>query len=148
MVNDVVTPSDPLVALIEKEELEEASLDVNIFQWSREKEPSRKVVCTQVDRSAWDHWLSPNPHALTIYLKFVPTYGVVPKMFEKCQCEDDEVHFHCRKQVLDDGHYHWLWNLINPLSMEHRTKYLARTICRILDFLQLWSIPSQSFTKL
>jgi hypothetical protein len=55
MVNDVVTPSDPLVALIEKEELEEASLDVNIFQWSREKEPSRKVMCTQVDRSAWDH---------------------------------------------------------------------------------------------
>jgi hypothetical protein len=24
--------------------------------------------------------------------------------------------------------------------MEHQAEYLARTICRILDFLQLWSI--------
>jgi hypothetical protein len=24
--------------------------------------------------------------------------------------------------------------------LEHRTEYLTRTICRILDFLQLWSI--------
>jgi hypothetical protein len=26
---------------------------------------------------------------------------------------------------------------INPLPMEHQAEYLARTICRILDFLQL-----------
>ncbi len=30
MVNDVVTPSNPLVAPVEKEELEETSFDVNI----------------------------------------------------------------------------------------------------------------------
>jgi hypothetical protein len=29
------------------------------------------VVRTRIDRSAWDHRLSPNPHALTIYLEFV-----------------------------------------------------------------------------
>jgi hypothetical protein len=32
--------------------------------------------------------------------------------------------------------------------MEHRVEYVARTIRRILDFLQLWYIPFKSITKL
>jgi hypothetical protein len=32
--------------------------------------------------------------------------------------------------------------------MEHRAEYLACTICRILEFLQLWFIPLKLFTKL
>jgi hypothetical protein len=32
--------------------------------------------------------------------------------------------------------------------MEHQAEYLARTIRRILDFLQLWFIPFKSITKL
>jgi hypothetical protein len=32
--------------------------------------------------------------------------------------------------------------------MEHRAKYLARTIRHILDFLQLWSISFKLITKL
>jgi hypothetical protein len=36
----------------------------------------------------------------------------------------------------------------NPLPMEHRAEYLARTISHILEFLQLWSIPLKLFTKL
>ncbi len=50
--------------------------------------------------------MSPNPHALTIYLEFVPAHGAAPKRFEECQCEDDDVRFHCRTWVLGDGHYH------------------------------------------
>jgi hypothetical protein len=78
MADDVATLSNPPVATVDKEELEEATLDetpldkvafeVNVSQWSREEEPSRRVVHTQVDRSAWDRRLSPNPHALAIYL--------------------------------------------------------------------------------
>jgi hypothetical protein len=34
MVDDVATPSNPLVSLVEKEELEEASFDMNVFQRS------------------------------------------------------------------------------------------------------------------
>ncbi len=30
----------------------------------------------------------------------------------------------------------------------NEVEYLARTICHILDFLQFWFIPSNSFTKL
>jgi hypothetical protein len=53
------------------------------------------MMCTQVDRSAWDPRLPPNPHALAIYLEFVPARGVAPERFEKCQCEDDDVRLHC-----------------------------------------------------
>jgi len=137
MADDVATPSNPPVSLVEKEELEEAPLDVKVFQRSSEEEPSRRMVRTRVDRSAWDHWLSPNPHALAIYLKFVPACGAVPERFEECQCEDEDVRLHCQTWVPSDGYYCWLRGPINPLPMEHRAEYLARTIRRILEFLQL-----------
>ncbi len=41
-------------------------------------------LIVRVNRSAWDHRLSPNPHALTIYLEFVPACGTMPKRCEKC----------------------------------------------------------------
>ncbi len=92
---------------------------------------------TRVDYSTWDRRLSPNPHALAIYLEFVPVCGATLERFEECQCEDDDVRLHCRTWVLGDGHYRWLQGPINPLSMEHRAKYLACTIRHILEFLQL-----------
>jgi hypothetical protein len=137
MADDVATPSNPPVAPVEHEELEKVLFDVNVSQRPCEEKLSRRVVRTRVDRSAWDRRLSLTPHALTIYLEFVPARGAAPERFEKCQCEDDDVHLHCRTWVPDDGHYRWLQGPINPLSMEHRAKYLARTIRRILDFLQL-----------
>ncbi len=91
MANDVVAPSNPLVSLEEKEELEEAPLDMNVFQQSHEKKLSRRMVRTRVDCSAWDRRLSLNPHALAIYLEFVPACGAAPKRFEECQCENDNV---------------------------------------------------------
>ncbi len=78
MADDVTTPSNPPVAIIDKEKLEEVTFDgtpfdevaleVNVSQRPREKQPSRQVVRTQLDRLAWDRRLSPNPHVLTIYL--------------------------------------------------------------------------------
>ncbi len=57
MADDVATPSNPQVSLVEKEELEEAELeeaplDMNVFQWSCKEEPSRKVTRTRINRSA------------------------------------------------------------------------------------------------
>jgi hypothetical protein len=137
MADDVAAPLNPLVAPVEQEELKEALLNVNVSQRPREEGPSKRMVRIRVDRSAWDRRLSPNPHALAIYLKFVPARGVAPERFEECQCKDDDVHLYYRTWVPDDGHYRWLRGPINPLSMEHRTEYLARTIRRILKFLQL-----------
>jgi hypothetical protein len=83
MADDVVMPSNAPVAPVDKEELEEVSLDevaleVNVSQRSREEEPSKRVVRTRVARSVWDRRLSPNPHALAIYLEFVPARGAAP----------------------------------------------------------------------
>jgi len=119
MVDDVATPSNPLVTPVEQEELEEASFDVIVFQWLREEEPPRRVVHTRVDHLAWDHRLSPNPHALVIYLEFVPARGATPERFKECQCEDDDVRLHCRTWVPSDGHYRWLRGPLHPLFMEH-----------------------------
>ncbi len=145
--------SNPPVAPVDKEEFEEAPLDevaleMNVFQQLREEKPSRRVVRIRVVRSAWDRRLSPNPHAVTIYLEFVLARGAALERFEKCQCEDDDVRLHCWTWVPDDGHYRWLQGPINPLPMEHRAEYLAHTICHILEFLQLWPIPFKLFTKL
>ncbi len=84
MANDVTTPSNLLVSLVEKEELEKTLFDVNVSQRSHEEEPSRKVVRTRVNCSAWDYRLSPNPHALVIYLEFVLACGTALERFEKC----------------------------------------------------------------
>jgi len=110
---------------------------LNVSQRPREKEPPKRVVRTRIDRSVWDCRLSPNPHALAIYLEFVLARGAAPERFEECQCEDDDVRLHYRTWVPGDGHYRWLQGPINPLPLEHRVEYLARTIRRILDFLQL-----------
>ena len=84
MEDDVATPPNPPVAFVQQEELEEAPLDLNVSQRSREKEPPRRVVRTRVDCSVWDCRLFPNPHALAIYLEFVPTRGAMPERFEDC----------------------------------------------------------------
>jgi hypothetical protein len=54
MAYDVTTPSNPPIAPVEQEELKEMSLDVNVSQQPHEEEPSRRMVCIRVDRSAWD----------------------------------------------------------------------------------------------
>jgi hypothetical protein len=108
MVDDVATPSDSPVAPVEKEKFEKAPFDVNVSQRSCEKKPSKRMASTRVDRSTWDHRLSLNPHALTIYLEFFPTRGAAPERFEECQCEDDDVRLYYRTWVSDDSHYHWL----------------------------------------
>jgi hypothetical protein len=96
MLDDVVIPSNPLVVLVEEEELKKTSLDVNVSQRPCDKELFKKVVRIRVDCSAWDRRLSSNPHALMIYLEFVLARGATPKRFEEYKCEDDDVHFHCQ----------------------------------------------------
>jgi hypothetical protein len=94
MAYDVATPSNLLITPIDEKKLEEAPLDVIVSQRLHEEKPPRRLVRIQVDRWAWDRRLSPNPHALAIYLEFVPAHGAAPERFEECQCEDDDVHFH------------------------------------------------------
>jgi hypothetical protein len=55
MADDVVTPSNPPVVLVEEEELEKTPRDVNVSQWLCDEKPIQIVVRTQVDHSAWDY---------------------------------------------------------------------------------------------
>jgi hypothetical protein len=105
MADDVVMSSNPLVTLVKEEELEEAPLNMNVFQQLNDEDVFRIVVHTQVHHSALDCQSSPNPHALKIYLEFVPANGVTSKRFEDCQCEDDDVCLHCQTSVPGDSHY-------------------------------------------
>ncbi len=68
MVEDVATPSNPPVAPVQQEKLEEVPFDLDVSQRSREEKPPRRVVRTRVAPLIWDCRLSPNPHALAIYL--------------------------------------------------------------------------------
>jgi hypothetical protein len=69
---------------------------MNVSQQSHEEEPSKRVVCTWINRSAWDRRLSLNSHALAIYLEFVPARGATLKRFEECQCENNDDCLHYR----------------------------------------------------
>jgi hypothetical protein len=77
MADDDATPSNPPVATVQQKELEKAPFDLDVSQRPREELP-RRMVRTRVARSVWDRQLSPNPHALAIYLKFVPARGAAP----------------------------------------------------------------------
>jgi hypothetical protein len=46
MADDDATPSNPPIAPVQQEELEEALLDLNVSQRPREKESPRRVVRT------------------------------------------------------------------------------------------------------
>ncbi len=78
------TPSNPPIAPVQQEELEEALFDLNVSQRPREEKPPKRVVCTRVAHSVWDHRLSPNPRVLAIYLEFVPAHEAAPERFEEC----------------------------------------------------------------
>ncbi len=67
MADDATTSLNPLVTPIEEEELEKTLFDVNVSQRQHEEEPFKRMVRTQVNCSTWDHQLSLNPYALTIY---------------------------------------------------------------------------------
>jgi len=51
MADDDATPSNPLVAPVQQEELEEAPFALNVYQRPHEEEPPRRVVRIRVDCS-------------------------------------------------------------------------------------------------
>jgi hypothetical protein len=46
MADDVATPSNPSIAPVQQEELEEVPLDLDVSQQPREEKPPRRVVRT------------------------------------------------------------------------------------------------------
>ncbi len=57
MVDDVTMPSNPLIAQVKEEDLEETLINVNVSQRSCKEESSKRMVHTQINHSTWDHQL-------------------------------------------------------------------------------------------
>jgi hypothetical protein len=101
------------------EERFDYSLDLNLIQLlKRKEEPTKRIMCTQVNESMWDHpMLLPNGHILTIYLEFVPFHGDKLGWFTKCECENENVHVFSWTWVFNSGHYCWLKGLVKLLHI-------------------------------
>jgi hypothetical protein len=54
---------------------------VNVSQRSHDEKSFERMMCTWINHSTWYYRLSLNPHALAIYLEFVPTRGATPERF-------------------------------------------------------------------
>jgi hypothetical protein len=101
------------------EERFNSSLDLNLIQLLRRKEePTKRIMCTQVNWLMWDHpTLLPNGHILTIYLKIVSIHEDRLGWFTKCECEDENAHVFSWTWVFNDGHYCWLKGLVKLLHI-------------------------------
>ncbi len=75
-----------------------------------------------------------------ILLQVDPAFSDESKtIYEGCY-ETKNTFIFAQSSILDIGHYRWLRGLIHWLPSNSKLDYLVRTIQRILDFLQLWTI--------
>jgi len=75
-----------------------------------------------------------------ILLQINPASGDKPyTVYEGCY-ETKDTSIFTWSWVPDVGHYCWLHGLIRQLPPNSKVDYLVRTIRRIVDFLQLWTI--------
>ncbi len=89
---------------------------------------------------AWYYRISPNFHTLVILLQVDPASGDKPEIVCEGCYETEDISIFTWFSVPDIGHYRWLHGLIRRLPPNSKADYLVRTIRRILDFLQLWTM--------
>ncbi len=84
--------------------------------------------------------ISPNSHTLVILLQVNPAFDDEPEIvYEGCYKTKDTSIF-AWSSIPSVGHYHWLCSPICQLLFNSKADYLVRTIWRILNFMQLWTI--------
>jgi hypothetical protein len=87
----------------------------------------------------WYYCISPNFFTLVILLQVDPAFSDKPEtVYEGYKTKDTSIF--AWSSILSVGHYRWLHGPIRRLPLNSKADYLARTIWRILDFLQLWII--------
>ncbi len=75
-----------------------------------------------------------------ILLQVDPASGDEPDTVCESCYKTEDISIFAWSLVLGVGHYHWLRGPIRRLPRNSKADYLVRTIRRILDFLQLWTI--------
>ncbi len=120
-----------------------ASLDLTLTQHPCDEEPEPREVHARLEIEpprAWYYRISPNSRTLMILLQVDPTFGDEPETVCEGCYETEDTSIFAWSSVPGVGHYRWLRSPIRRLPPNSKADYLVRTIQRILDFLQLWTI--------
>jgi hypothetical protein len=121
----------------------ESSLDLTLTQHPCDEEPELREVRARLDVEpprAWYYRISPNSRTLVILLQVDPDSSDEPEtVYEGCY-ETEDTSIFAWSSIPGVGHYCWLCGPIRRLPPNSKVDYLVRTIRRILDFLQLWTI--------
>ncbi len=75
-----------------------------------------------------------------ILLQVEPAFDDKPETVYEGYYEIEDISIFAWSLVPDVGHYHWLHSPIRRLPLNSKADYVVRTIRRILDFQQLWTI--------
>ncbi len=143
MASRMVSSYGPQAAQVNEEPPPESSLDLTLTQHPRNEEPELREVRARLEVKpprAWYYRISPNSHTLVILLQVNPASGDEPEIVCEGYYETKDTSIFAWSWVPGVGHYRWLRGPIRRLPPNSKSDYLVRTIQRILDFLQLWTI--------
>jgi hypothetical protein len=95
-------------------------------------------TCLEVEPPrAWYYRISPNSQTLVILLQVDAASDDEPETVCEGCYETENTSIFTWSSVPDVEHYRWLCGSIHQLPPNSKENYLVRTICRILNFLQL-----------
>jgi hypothetical protein len=108
---------------------------------NRDEDPQERHVLPRIDgeiQRVWYHDLGRDSRCLVILLEIGTTPDGVPNVLFEGSYEglnNDQISGWSSRPGM--GHYRWLRGPINHLRREQRSEYVANTIRRILDFLNI-----------
>ncbi len=143
MVSRMVSSYGPQAAQANEEPPPELSLNLTLTQHPHDEEPELREVPARLEVEppwAWYYRISPNSRTLVILLQVDLASGDEPETVCEGCYEIEDTSIFTWSSVPDVGHYRWLRSPIRRLPPNSKADYLVRTIWRILDFLQLWTI--------
>ncbi len=143
MASCMVTSYGPQTAQANEEPASESSLDLTLTQHPRDEDPTSREVRARLEVNppwALYYRISPNSRTLVILLQVDPASGDEPKIVCEGYYQTEDASIFAWSSVPGVGHYCWLRGPIRWLPPNGKADYLVRTIRRILDFLQLWTI--------
>ncbi len=143
MVLRMVTSYGPQAAQVNEKLALKSSLDLTLTQHPCDEDLSLREVCVRLKVNppwAWYYLIYPNSHTLVILLQVDTASGNEPETVCEGYYETENTSVFTLSLVSSVGHYHWLCDPIRRPPPNSKADYLVRTIWRILNFLQLWTI--------
>jgi len=143
MVSRMVTSYRPQTAQTNEKLPSKSFLNLTLTQHLRDEEPEPREVHAHLEVEplwAWYYRISPNSRTLVILLQVDPTFGDESETICEGYYKIEDTFIFAWFSIPGVGHYCWLCGSIRRSPPNSKADYLVRTIRRILDFLQLWTI--------